>query len=76
MRVLGTLGVLDVLGVVGHCAASDGVSVAGCARPVAGAERRPVMDVHSVMGVYAVMRKWHLGVGISDAMSPTRSLFM
>lgn len=29
-----------------------------------------------VSGVYPVMRKWQRGVGMSDAMSPTRSLFM
>lgn len=27
-------------------------------------------------GVYPVTRKWHLGVGMSEATSPTRSLFM
>ena len=26
--------------------------------------------------MYPVMRKWHLGVGIKEAMSPTMSLFM
>jgi len=27
-------------------------------------------------GVYPVMRKWHLGVGISEAKRPEKSLFM
>jgi hypothetical protein len=30
----------------------------------------------TVMGVYPVIRKWHLGVGISEANRPMRSLFM
>ena len=29
-----------------------------------------------VRGVYPVMRKWHLGVGIKEARSPAISLFM
>ena len=29
-----------------------------------------------VRGVYPVIRKWHLGVGIKEAIKPTMSLFM
>lgn len=29
-----------------------------------------------VRGVYPVIKKWHLGVGTSEASSPTRSLFI
>ena len=30
----------------------------------------------TVIGVYPVIKKWHLGVGINEATSPIRSLFM
>jgi hypothetical protein len=30
----------------------------------------------TVKGVYPVIRKWHLGVGIKEARRPTKSLFM
>lgn len=30
----------------------------------------------TVRGVYPVIRKWHLGVGINDARRPTKSLFI
>jgi len=29
-----------------------------------------------IIGVYPVIRKWHLGVGISEATNPIKSLFM
>lgn len=30
----------------------------------------------SVRGVYPVIKKWHLGVGMSEANNPTKSLFI
>ncbi len=29
-----------------------------------------------INGVYPVIKKWHLGVGIKEAISPIKSLFM
>ena len=40
-------------------------------------KRRIVPTFWSVVrGVYPVMRKWSLGVGISDAIKPIKSLFI
>ena len=33
-------------------------------------------DISVLSGVYPVMRKWRLGVGIRGAIRPMRSLFM
>ena len=35
-----------------------------------------VAFLSTVSGVYPVIKKWHLGVGMSEAISPIRSLFM
>lgn len=35
-----------------------------------------VWPSESMMGVYPVIRKWHLGVGTREATRPTKSLFM
>lgn len=41
-----------------------------------GIEQRTLAMESFVNGVYEVERKWHLGVGTSEAIMPTRSLFM
>ena len=40
------------------------------------ASPRANSSAEMVRGVYPVMRKWHRGVGTSDATKPTRSLFV
>lgn len=35
-----------------------------------------VVFLSTVSGVYPVIRKWHLGVGINDATNPIKSLFI
>ena len=35
-----------------------------------------VFFLSTVSGVYPVIKKWHLGVGINEAINPIKSLFM
>ncbi len=35
-----------------------------------------VIFLSTVRGVYPVIKKWHLGVGIKEATNPIKSLFM
>jgi hypothetical protein len=37
---------------------------------------RRVTCLSKVRGVYPVIKKWHLGVGMREAINPMRSLFM